>query len=263
MENKKLKSILQDALEDQMPASQVNLLATIQSRLVARNKPVFQQGENMNKIRNRKLAFSAIAIVALLAVTLITPQGRAFAQSVLHFFKRSESYVIPLPPDQIVSSEEAQAMPKAAAPAPFVSVAEAEKSAGFDVKELPAVPNGFNLLGAMAGEGSVSIQYEARGGGRALIINESTNGFMESEWDQAPAEFISQVQVGNLEAEIVQGGFVVYEGETSARWNPNMPTLRLRWIDNGVWFEMAKLGGVESISYLDQAGLIALAESMK
>jgi len=263
MDNKNLKSILQEALEEQIPTSQVNLLPNVQAHLVARNKSILQQGENMNKIRNRKLALSAVAIVALLAVALITPQGRALAQSVLHFFKRSESYVIPLPPDQIVSSEEAQAIPTAAAPAQFFSVAEAEQIAGFDTKELSSVPNGFNFTGAMADKGSVSIQYDVRGGGGALIINESTNGFMESEWNQAPAEFILQVQVGNLDAEIVQGTYVVYAGETSAKWNPDAPTLRLRWIENGIWFEMAKLGGVESIAYLDQAGLIALAESMR
>ena len=32
--------------------------------------------------------------------------------------------------------------------------------------------------------------------------------------------------------------------------------------EDGIWFEMTKFGNVESISYLDQAGLIALAESM-
>jgi len=255
MDRKNLKSILQDALEGQIPGSQVNLTPAVQARLVARNKPIFQQGKDMNKLFNRKLMLPAAVIIALLAIALITPQGRAFAQNILQLFKRSDSYVIPLPLEKTISEEDI--------PASYATVTDAEKSAGFDAKELPSVPNGFNFLNVTAGTGSISIEYEARGGGGALIINESTNGFMESEWDQAPAESISQVQIGNLDAEIVKGGFVVYEGETSARWNPNMPTLRLRWIQNGIWFEMAKMGGVESISYLDQAGLIALAESMR
>ena len=263
MDNKDLKSILQNALEDQVPASQINLLPAVQARLVARKESLFQQGENMNETRTRKLVFSAIAIVALLTVAFITPQGRALAQSVVQFFNRSKSDVLPLPTDQIISPEDAQAMPTAAAPAPFVSVAEAEKSAGFDIKELASVPNGFNFLGVMALEGSVSIQYEARGGGGTLVINESTDGFMQSEWDQAPPEAISQVRIGDLDAEMVQGAYVVYAGEEVARWNPDAPILRLRWIQDGIWFEMAKFGGVESIAYLDQAGLIALAESMR
>jgi len=85
---------------------------------------------------------------------------------------------------------------------------------------------------------------------------------MESEWDQAPVEAISQVKIGNIDAEIVQGTFVVYPGETVARWNPDAPILRLRWIFDGVWFEMAKFGNVGSIEYLDRDALLKLAERM-
>jgi hypothetical protein len=141
-------------------------------------------------------------------------------------------------------------------------VVEAEGTAGFDAKELPSDPKGFAFIGAMATQGSISIQYEAQGGGGALVINESINGFMQSEWDQAPVEAISQAMVGELDAEIVQGAYVVYPSETVARWNPDAPILRLRWIEDGIWFEMAKFGGVESISYLGREGLIELAESM-
>jgi hypothetical protein len=85
---------------------------------------------------------------------------------------------------------------------------------------------------------------------------------MQSEWDQAPEKAISQVKIGNLDAEIVQGFFVVFTGETAARWNPEAPILRLRWIFDGVWFEMAKLGDVESIKYLDREALLKLADRM-
>jgi len=57
--------------------------------------------------------------------------------------------------------------------------------------------------------------------------------------------------------------FVVYPNETSATWNPDAPVLRLRWVKDGIWFEMAKFGDVVPIEYLDQAGLIELAESLQ
>jgi hypothetical protein len=38
--------------------------------------------------------------------------------------------------------------------------------------------------------------------------------------------------------------------------------LRLRWIDDGTWFEITKYGDVEVIEYLDQTALIRLAESL-
>lgn len=71
------------------------------------------------------------------------------------------------------------------------------------------------------------------------------------------------VKIGELDAEFVQGLFVVYSGETSATWNPDAPDLRLRWIWDGIWYEMTKFGNMVSIEYLDQVGMIALAESLK
>lgn len=79
---------------------------------------------------------------------------------------------------------------------------------------------------------------------------------------RAATERSIPVKIGELDGEFVQGTFVVFAGETSASWNPGAPILRLRWVKDGIWFEMAKFGDVESIEYLDQAGMIALAESL-
>jgi hypothetical protein len=262
MDNKKFKSVLRDALEEKIPASHIDLLPAVQSHLVAGKKSYLQQGKNMSKTRIKRLVLLALTVIAVLTMALITPQGRAFAQNILQFFKRADSNVLPLPPDQIVSTENAEKIPTAAPPLPLVSVAEAETTAGFDAKELPSVPQGFNFAGAMGSPDGVTIEYRALGNGGQLIINESTNGFMQTEWDQAPVEAISQVRIGDLDAEMVQGAYVVYPGETSARWNPQAAIIRLRWIEDGIWFEMAKFGGVESIAYLDGPGLIKLAESL-
>lgn len=264
MDDKKIQSILQNALEEQIPSSEIHLWPAIQASLVAGQDTSIQQGEKMTGTRSRFLqraVFAALMIVLLIAVTLVTPQGRAFAQEFLQFFKRAESNVISIPAGEVIIPE-ATSIPTAQPPAPPVSVAEAESIAGFDARELPIVPKGFTFAGALANTGSISIQYQAQGNGGQLIINESTNGFLESEWDQAPIETISQVRVRGLEAEIVRGAYVVYPGETVARWNPDVPNIRLRWVEGGIWFEMAKFGGVESIAYLDEDGILALAESL-
>jgi hypothetical protein len=70
------------------------------------------------------------------------------------------------------------------------------------------------------------------------------------------------VKIGDLDAEFVQGTFVVFPGETSAAWNPDAAILRLRWEMDGIHFQMTKFGNVGTIEYLDQAGLIKLAESL-
>jgi hypothetical protein len=91
---------------------------------------------------------------------------------------------------------------------------------------------------------------------------QSQEGFYQSDWDSVPADAVVPVKIGELDGEFAQGTFVVYPGDTTATWNPDAPIMRLRWVNNGVWFEMTKHGGVQPIEYLDLAGLIKLAESL-
>ena len=265
MDDRNIKSILQDALEDEVPASQVDLLSAVQSRLVAGKQFSQQQGARMKQRVMQRIAFSALAIALLLAVTLITPQGRAFAQNVLQFFRRTESKTFDLEPSQIVPVETAQAEPTAMPPSLTISVAEAETQVDFDVLELPSVPPGFTYLGARLYGNTVSVEYEALGHGGNLIITQSQDGYWKSDfdWDKVPEDAIVPVKIGEMDGEFVKGTFVVYPNDTVATWNPDAAMLRLRWFKDGIWFEMAKFGNVERIEYLDQAGLIELAESLE
>ena len=263
MDSKNIKSILQDALEDEVPASQIDLLPAVRSRLVAGTKYHRQQGERMYQTRTKRLAYSVIAFVALFIITLATPQGRAFAQNILQFFTRAESNTFELEPSQIVPLETAQADATAIPPSPSISVSEAESQVGFDVLELPSVPRGFNYLGARLYGNTVSVEYEARGSGGNLIITQSQDGFYQSKWGDAPADAITSVKIHDVDGEFATGTFVVYPNDTVATWNPDAPILRLRWVKDGIWYEITKFGNVESIVYLDQAGLIELAESLQ
>jgi len=264
MDSKNIKSILQDALEDEVPASQIDLLPAVHSRLVAGTKYYRQQGERMYQTRTKRLAYSVIAFVALLIVTLATPQGRAFAQNILQFFTRAESNTFELEPSQIVPLEIAQADATAIPPSPSISVAEAEAQVDFAVLELPSVPRGFNYLGARLYGNTVGIEYEAVGGGGGnLTITQSQDGFYQSKWGDVPVDAITSVKIHDMDGEFAKGTFVVYPNDTVATWNPDAPILRLRWVKNGIWYEITKFGNVESIEYLDQAGLIDLAESLQ
>ena len=261
MDKKNIQSILQDALENEIPVEEINLWPAVKADLVTGQR---QQGEKMNTTKSRLLSKAAIAtliIFALLAVAFLTPPGRALAQNIIQFFTRTESTIFQLEPSQILTEEPDLAAPTAAPPAPLISLTKAEAQAGFDAAELPTVPAGFNYLGARLYGNAISIEYEAQGGGGNLILMQSQNGFNQSEWDRVPEDVIVPVKIGELDGEFVQGTFVVFAGETSARWNSDAPILRLRWVKDGIWFEMTKFGDVESIEYLDQAGMIALAES--
>lgn len=266
MDDKKIRSILQDALEEEIPSAKVRLWPAVQASLVAgKHKPV-QQGEKMNTVKPQRiprlaLAVSTVVVIALLTVALITPQGRALAQDVLQFFKRAESTTFPVEPSQ-VTTDDPDPAPTAEPPAPLISVAEAKAQVGFDVAELSSVPAGFNYLGARLYGNAVNIEYETQGRGGHLSIMQSQQGFIQSDWDKVPADAIVPVKIGALDGEFTRGTFVVYAGETSATWNPDAAILSLRWVKDDVWFEMTKSGDVQVIEYLDQAGMIELAESL-
>jgi hypothetical protein len=198
-------------------------------------------------------------IFALVTVALITPRGRAFAQNVLQFFTRAERNSFPVPVQDTVP-DDATALPLAPS---LMNIEEAEAQARFDLAELPFVPEGFRYLGAGWQDwSSIAIQYEAVNGGGALTLTQSKVGYSQSEWAEVPAEAIVPVKINDLTGEFVQGTFIVRPGESTATWNPSVPMLRVRWVKDGIFFQLTKFGDVESIEYLDQAGMIALAESV-
>lgn len=265
MEKEEIRSILQDALEEEIPSSEIQLWPAVKASLVAGESQPNRPGVDMDTIkskRKQRLVLAVSIIVVLLAITFGTPQGRSFAQSVLQLFSRAENTTFPLGPSQILDREPDTLAPTAIAPAPLISVSEAEAQVGFEAAELPFVPEGFNYLGARVYGHVINIEYETQNKGGHLVIQQSQEGFYQSEWDQAPADAIVPVKVGRADGEFVQGTFVVYPGETKATWNPEAAILRLRWLQNDVWFEISKYGNVEAIEYIDRAGLIELAESL-
>lgn len=209
-----------------------------------------------------RIAFTLAATAAILAFVFVTPWGRTLAQSALRFFARTERMTFPLEPSQVVTSVPDAPAATAQPPAPLVSIAEAETQAGFDVAELPFVPDGFHYLGARVYDSAVSLEYQAQGGGGSLIVMQSPEGFVQSRWDEVPDHAIVPVRIGEVEGEFARGTFVVYAGDDTATWNPDAPILRLRWVKDGIWFQMTRFGDVETITHLDRDDLTQLAAAV-
>ena len=265
MNDKRIRSALQDALDERIPPEQIDLWPAVKANLVAGNHRKVQQGVNMNRkrvYRIRRFALAGAMLVALITVTLLTPQGRALSQSILQFFTRAEDTTLPLESSEIAVDELDASAPTAEPPAPLISVAEAAAQVGFDVAKLPAVPDGLDYLGARLYGDAVSVEYQTPDYAGHLIIMQSQQGFLQSKWDSVPPDAIVPVKIGELDGEFIRGRFVVYAGETVGTWEPDAPILRLRWMQDGVWFEMTKSGYAEAIAHLDQASMIELAESL-
>ena len=265
MKDEEIRTVLKEALEEEIPSSRVNLWPGVKASLVAGDYKSNQQGANMETKRAKRLPrFVAVAalLAALLAVAFLTPQGRAFSRSLVQFFRQAEDATLPLPPSQTTAGATDLSAPTTEPPAPLVSAAEAATQAGFAIAELPSVPDGLVYLGVRVYGGAAHLEYRTEDYAGYLIIKQSPGGFVESSWDGVPADQVVPVTVGEWDGEFAQGAFIVYADRTGATWNPDAPLLRLRWVQDGVRFEMTKSGYADAIAYLDQAGMVELAERL-
>ena len=278
--NKNIQSILRDALEKEIPSSQVNLLPAVKSSLVAGN--IIRQGETMNTTQPRRISRAALitlTIVVLLALALITPQGRAFARSILQFFVRSQSDAIPMPTTQPmtwvdvtpdVPSATMTPLPAMAVFAnecgdfgsPTCTVEQIRSKVDFTVREPANIPEGLYFIGATGGPDSIQISYQYKDMSGSLYITEKRwtgNPSPQTDLVGASAK-VEQVQIGGLTGEYFTGIFVAADEGNVAHWDPNFFGLEtLRWVEDGISYTM-------EYSYppapLGKEGMAALAESM-
>lgn len=250
MEKKNIHSALQAALEEKIPSSEINLLPAIKASLVSGKH---QQGEKMNTKSSRKIsriAFAVVLLITVLTVALITPQGRAFAQSILQLFNRADQDSYPLQAWQLTPPVQTSFE------SPFkYSISEAESLAGYDIFSPVEIPSGMVFAGA---------SYDEKYHMVAQAFGQSTDYIELSIWQQ-PLEYyrscgdisqacdnmlggnlagasadIQTVQVGDSTGEYVEG---VWElTENGPIWNSTPYAKTLRWKTDVMIFELVYNG---------------------
>ena len=283
MDSKNIKPILLAALENELPSSQIQIWPTVESSLVAGKHPLMQQGENMNTIKSRRIsrmALAALVIVALLVLVLITPQGRAFAQSILRFFIRTDSDTLVLPTQSITWVEVTPGVPHPTmTPQPTLtplvefakdcgsfpimkcSVEQIRSKVDFTVKEPAAIPDGMYFTGATGGSDGIFLRYEYENNSGGLFISEERwVGPLEGASIVGTSANVEEVQVGNLTGEYFRGIFVQKDGESFATWEPDESIETLRWVENGIAYTLQYSFTYQGV--LEKDGLIAIAENM-
>ena len=224
MDEKKIGSILRDALEEEIPSSQVKLWPAIQARLGAVRKPLGQQGKTTRPVISQRLSrvvLIALILSTLMSVALITPQGRAFAQKIFHFFTVTEEKSFPIPTEQVFSIPSTEtpiptyvvpletvgpAVPVLATQVPdgscasreaqsthFCQIQVAEAQAGFDAKEFPYDPRGTKFSQAVFNSTAHTIEMEfvVITGGGSLYLRQGMGEFPSADkWGEVPADAI-------------------------------------------------------------------------
>lgn len=237
MDRKTIQSILHDAMEREIPSSQIDLLPNVKESLVAGAN---QQGDKMNTTNSRhmsRIALAALAVGAILVVALVTPQGRAFAQNILQLFTRADQDRYPLQPWQMTPP----AQTSSESPFKF-SIQVVESLAKDDILSPVEIPAGMSFVGASYDEQTHMV---------AQAFGQDGEYIQLSLWQQ-PLEYyqpcgdisdycdnmlgwnlvgasadLQQVQIGDLTGEYVEGTWnLTANGPV---WEPTPFVKILRW----------------------------------
>ena len=265
------------------------------------------QPEKVKNISLRtKIVFAMIALVIL--VTLIaTPQGRALAQEVMRFFTRINSTTVQLSNKQLKQLNEIDrrynlpllpvfipgVLPEMAAISGCgtpqkaqtyrCQVALAESQLGFDLKELPEVPDGweFQSLYTNTDLGVAVMSYKldfrdfgyiSYGGSSftshsSLVITQGSGDFSSFNWygnlwEVVPAEAIDPIFVGANKGEYVRGDFGLKPGDNELVWSEADRRQRLTWNEGTRWYLVDLGPNLNIASTMNKNQLISLAESL-
>jgi hypothetical protein len=265
MDRKKIQSVLQEALEQEIPASQIRLWPAVKASFSGGKHSLFQQGEKMHTTEPRRIpraTLVAILAIFMLAFAFITPQGRAFAQTILRFFTRTESDTFYQPVSDL-TFEDTTPFHEACgiSIAPRCSVEQIRSMVEFEIQEVGTIPEGMHFVGSTGGPDFVELKYEYSNrfdGMLGVIVEAVGRPSPIGTGITAKSANVQQVQVGELPGEYFTG--ILFQDEYgNVSWLPDDPTSTLRWEDGGSTYTLVYYS--RSIP-LAKEDLIAVAESM-
>ena len=240
----------------------------------------------------------AIALVGLIlvAVLLITPQGRALAQEIIQFFSRSEGETVPLPQQQATAFSQI-ATPKptyrmalsTVAPGPSSPLTDLDRLAaqlsgcaqqyqsyscqaaavkqmtGYAFKGFSSMPQGyvFSKFDIRPQEDMVMTIYRSIEGEGWLVLYQGKGNdskfLKSSDWTKAPSDKIETVKIGGEQGEYVRGMFVVKAGSSEMTWKDDGWVQKIGWQAGDNWFMIEENNNPIAQSFLDKEHLLAIA----
>ena len=264
MKDNKIHTALEEALEQEIPSSKIRLWRKVQADLAAGKQWSVQQGEKMNPIKRTRAAFVTGTVLVLLTLALITPPGRAFAQSVLRFFTRVEQDEFYMPVSDLTFEETTPFHEECGISIhPLCSVEQVRSKVAFDVKELRVLPPGMFFEGATGGPDFIELAYlhedpDRLGGEMSVIVEATGKPTPFGTGMIAKSANVQEVLVGGNPGEFYTG--ILFQDENgNVKWMPDDPQMTLRWEDGGSTYTLFYY----STRYpLTKEDLISLAESM-
>jgi hypothetical protein len=214
--------------------------------------------------RRRSIQGTALAVFIVTLVFAATPQGYAIAQDVLQFFTRTESDSYYEPVSDLTFEETTPFHEQCGIPIhPTCTIEEIRSMVDFEVKELGTLPGDLYYVGATGGPDWVDLHYEypnRLAGGIGILVEATGRPAPGSLHIVPPSAYVEKVKVGNLPAEYYRG--ILFQDEQgNVTWQPNDPTVTLRWADGGSTYTLFYFFQNQE-NPLTKEELIAVAEDM-
>lgn len=235
-------------------------------------------------------------VVLIVGILIVTPQGRAWAQELLGFFRRINSASVQISDEQIKQMDEIHEpydLPLVPVFVPTVSpematisgcetpqkaqsyrcqILLAESTLGFDLKELPEKPNNWEFktfyfnadyqVAVMNYE--LDFQYNTYTTYSSLSFTQGASDFSNlyenSPWYAVPADKVEPVTIGDYNGEYVKGGFGLPAGSNELVWNADRQ--RLAWSEGAHWYFLDFHPNLNVAGTMGKDQLIELAESL-
>ena len=241
------------------------------------------------------LKVSTALIIVILIALFVTPQGRAWAQEIVQFFRRVNSTTVLLSEDEqkeiIVVTPEGNELPlvkvlpsmlppelsaipecqsSGVASSYACQIGYAESKLGFDLKEFPSLPEGWELESLNFDSTSKTAFMSYRIDSSYTIYSQLN--FIQSmsdkpvisdfPWEAVPADRVEAVQVGPYNGEYVKGSFGISNDNSTMLWMDSADQQRLAWSDGTRWYFIQLYANTPGGKSIGRDELIELAISL-
>ena len=219
----------------------------------------------------RRTAFTTLAVISILIVFFAIPPFNGIAQRVANFFYRADQDILPI---TLTAQPPSNQFP--------LTLADAATQAGFAIRQPDWLPEGFQLNGAAydADRQAILLDYHSPIPGKFLRLTQSQTA--ENRLDVSNIGATAEVQTLDIRTpsgEIVSGEYVAgawripplldhlqtgqpdMTATMQANWDPNAKIHMLRWVSDGILYEI--IHADQTLDTLFAEMLVKIAESIK
>jgi hypothetical protein len=240
------------------------------------------------------LKVSTAVILVILIALFVTPQGRAWAQEIVQFFRRvssttvllsekeqEEMFVTPEPyelplvkvlpstlPPELSSIPECQS--SGVASSYECQIAYAESKLGLDLKEFPLQPEGWELeslnFDTISKTAFMSYRIDSSYNISSQLVFIQSLGdpprYFNHPTEAVPVDRVEAVRIGPHYGEYVKGAFGISNDNSTLLWMDSADQQRLAWSDGERWYFIQLFANTPGGKSIGRDELIELAESL-